>query len=97
MLRVCHAKIPPLLLQAVFRILSDLSGSHSRGGNELTISLLTRVPAEVEAGYLFRLSQTNRTRIRIWMEDKGAHKRCPRLSLPEASADITEAFLRRYW
>lgn len=92
MLWTCRAKILPLLLQSVFSILSDLSGSYSRGGNELTISLLTRGPAELEAVYLFRLSQANRTRIRIWIADKGAHKRCPRLSLPEASADIQKHF-----
>lgn len=96
---MCHTKILPLLLHSVFGILSDLSGSYSRGGNELTISLLIGVPAELEAGYHFRLSHANRTRIRIWIADKG-YKGCPRLSVPEASAETRKHFeeiLVRQW
>lgn len=51
------------------------------------------VPAELEAGYLFRLSHATRTRIRIWITDKG-YKGCPRLKqeVPEASAEIRKHF-----
>lgn len=72
--------------------MSDPSGFYSWGQNQLSVSLLIEASAELETGDLFRLSQANIARTRIWITDKGEWKGCPRLNLPEINPEIRKHF-----